>query len=168
MNRRDYIEAIDILTENEDVARKAIFLLRMFMDVDLATIMAMTNSNAGKLALYVLKNNLAGDTTIPCKEMVDELIAEWKALDTGTKFVTRQALMDELADVLKTKSISVYRRSRINKALKRECIQCFGSGRIPKKVIRDEAGRRIIRFEIASNYEDCPRCEGTGIEPEKT
>lgn len=148
-------------------ADKMAELLNLFGDVDIEVIKNILSSDAGKLAHSVLLNQ--GDTT-PVRELIDELMNNYLSVDSGKQFFTRQALINELEDVLRAKSITPYRRSRINKAFKRACIKCHGSGKeviVKHSGISTHFGQKHVRHEIDSRSPDCTHCGGTGIEPKK-
>lgn len=152
------IEAID----------RAVELANLFSDVEVSAIKSMLHSDAGRLAYAVLCNQA---DTLVVRALIDELQAQYLSSETAKPYVTRGALTAELEDILRAKTITPYRRSRINKALKRDCLHCHGGGKVPK-VKRIDSGintllnPRRVRHEIDSRSPDCPTCKGTGIKPE--
>lgn len=153
-----------------DEADKMRELLNLFSAVPLTTIVSMLNSDAGRLAYAVLCSET---DTAPVRMLIDELQQSYLSSESTKAFISRQALMNELEDVLRAKSITPYRRSRINKALKRECLKCHGSGKQVRVVKGDSqfpalfGGSRKIRHEIDSRSPDCDHCKGTGINPKE-
>lgn len=155
------------LTGSKEECDKALELMNLFANVSLNTIKKMYNTDVGSLARAVLTSDLDNEA-VRC--LVDELLGEWNAGDTS-KFVSRMALENELEDVLRAKSISAYRRSRINRAMKRACIACYGSGKAPVKKTTDRGlpgiSRPTQRWEVSSYGPDCIHCKGTGIHHKK-
>lgn len=155
------------LTGSIDECDKARELLNLFSGVPLDDIQAMFASNAGLLAYAVLCNQT--DTGI-VRGLIDELQGEYLSSESLKPFITRQAMLNELEDILKAKTITPYRRSRINKALKRDCIACHGSGKQPRKIEQSRGllGERRVKHEIDSRSPDCTHCQGTGRKDIKT
>lgn len=151
-----------------ETAQKAQLLMNIFHETPLDKIKQIFNSNRGLLAAEVIKNL---EELTPIRMLMDELVAEMTALEQpDKKYVSRAALMAELEDILKAKTITPYRRSRINNALKRACLNCLGGGKVVRTTSRREArggvsNQLIIRKEIDSRSADCRVCEGTGINP---
>lgn len=140
-------------------------LLNLFGDVPLDSIRRMLSSDAGRLARSILIDNA---DTVAIKALIDELTNEYISADTNRKFVSRDAMLAELQDILNCKSITPYRRSRINKALKRECMKCHGSGKTPRAKTVGGTGfgtRPVIKHEIDSRSPDCEHCKGSGVNP---
>lgn len=162
------------LQSDKETIHKAQELINLFSEVPLETIKTCLLTSEGQLAIAVL-SNIVHPSNIPdltpLKMLVDELQEKLSAVTYNKDYISREALMIELNDVLKAKSITPYRRQRINRALKRECLNCLGTGRAGT-VISDEAGskysgtRRKLRIGVSQTDNPCPTCKGSGIKPE--
>lgn len=127
-------------------------------------------SEAGKLCKSIFLSVKLGDYSTPVRMLIDELLEQWRCSGDGELYVSRKDMMRELIDILNTKSITGYRKQRINQCLKCACIQCLGMGEIAKLTgslkggigsrTYDRPGGRYI-----PDMEKCPTCNGTGTNP---
>lgn len=160
------------LQSDKETVLKAAELINLFSQIPLENIKASLGTTEGQLAIAVLsccvKENETKELT-PMRMLVDELAEKLSAVDSNRDYISREALMIELNDVLKAKTITPYRRQRINRAFKRECLHCLGTGKVGK-VISDTQKMyepRKIKVGISNLDPECPTCNGTGIKPKK-
>lgn len=161
------------MESDTETIQKAQELINLFAGIPLDNIKHALSTEAGQLALSVFESGIRKDKLhelVPIKMLCDELNEQLSGIESQKEYVPRHALIRELEDVLKAKTITPYRRQRINRALKRECLNCLGTGK-KGKVISD-TGRsylpespRKIKVGVSQDSVDCPTCNGTGIKP---
>lgn len=159
------------LESEKETVQKAAELINLFAQVPLENIKTCLLTNEGNLAIEVLTHLIADNQMkelTPLRMLVDELNEKLAAVAYNKDYVSRGALLKELEDVLKAKSITPYRRQRINRALKRECLHCLGTGKAGK-IIKTEERKlwkpAVIKVGVSTTDPECPTCKGTGIKP---
>lgn len=161
------------MESDKETINKAAELINLFAGIPLDNIKRCLDTTAGQLAVAVLTEGIKEGEykeLTPMKMLVDELQEKLSAVESNTDFVSRQALVRELDDVLRAKSITPYRRQRINRAFKRECLECLGTGKAGR-VISDTGSYnsnitpRKVKIGVSQTDGDCPTCKGTGAKP---